>query len=82
MVIGLLWFDNDPHRSLVVKVQEAARRYCEKYGAPPNTCYVNQATLNGQELIVPFEDRTVRIIPAPNILANHFWIGKDEVMVN
>jgi len=80
VLTGLLWFDNDPHRSLVAKVEAAAQRYREKYGALPNACYVNQASLNGQEMTVPFEGRMLRIIPAPNILTNHFWVGKDEAM--
>jgi hypothetical protein len=81
MLMGLLWFDNDPHRSVVAKVEEAARRYREKFGITPNTCYVNQATLNGQELTVPFEGRALRVLPASNILAHHFWIGKDDLIV-
>ena len=41
MQVGLLWFDNDPHRGLAGKIEDAARRYREKYGRPPDTCYVN-----------------------------------------
>ena len=48
MQIGLLWFDNDPRRGLTAKIEDAARRYREKFGAPPNACYVNQAALDAQ----------------------------------
>ncbi len=81
MQVGLLWFDNDPQRSIAAKAVEAARRYREKFGAAPNTCYVNQAALSGAELIVPLqvpENAALRLRPAPNILPHHFWIGIEE----
>lgn len=81
MLMGMLWFDNDPHRSIAAKVEEAARRYRDKFGSVPNTCYVNRAVLNGQELDVPFEGRTLRVVPATNVLADHFWIGKEDLIV-
>ncbi|MBM4458917.1 MAG: hypothetical protein FJ011_14325 [Chloroflexi bacterium] len=39
MQSGLLWFDNSPGRGLADKVADAARRYREKFGAAPDTCY-------------------------------------------
>lgn len=82
MLKGLLWFDNDPQRSIAAKVENAARRFQEKNGIPPNTCYVNQAMLGGRELLLNFEGRELRVLPASNILANHFWIGRDESFLN
>ncbi len=32
MQVGLLWFDNDPHRGLASKIEDAARHYQEKFG--------------------------------------------------
>lgn len=78
MQTGLLWFDNDPGRDLVAKITEAARRYREKFGVPPDTCYVNQAALKGGELTVPIQGLALRVLPATNILANHFWVGVEE----
>lgn len=74
MQIGLLWFDNDPSREVAAKVEDAAQRYREKFGVPPNTCYVNQAAWTGDTSV----STTVRIIPVVNILPNHFWVGVEE----
>ena len=41
MDFGLLWHDGDAARPLEEKIGRAARRYREKYGREPNTCYVH-----------------------------------------
>jgi hypothetical protein len=80
MQVGLLWFDNDPHRGLTAKVEDAARRYREKFGRPPNTCYVNSVVL-GKSLetfvVQSLADQTLRVVPAANILPHHFWVGEE-----
>jgi len=35
MKVGLLWFDDDPQRTIEEKVRQAAKRYREKLGGPP-----------------------------------------------
>jgi hypothetical protein len=75
MQTGLLWFDSDPGRGLAAKIEEAARRYCEKFGRPPDVCYVNKKTLNGTELTLSLQGTALRVMPAANVLANHFWVG-------
>jgi len=78
MQVGLLWFDSDPARDVTAKAADAARRYREKFGAAPNTCYVNQATLTGGETVIPLptpQNAALRLRPALNIRPNHFWIG-------
>ncbi len=76
MQMGLLWFDNDPRKILTTKIEDAARRYREKFGAPPDTCYVNQAALAGGQGVVGAPG--LRLVPAANILPHHFWIGVEE----
>lgn len=76
MQIGLLWFDGDPGRGLVAKIEDAARRYREKFGVAPNCCYVNQAAWTGDAPV----SAALRIVPAVNILPNHFWVGVEEQM--
>lgn len=82
MQTGLLWFDSDPARSLSVKAEAAARRYREKFGVLPNTCYINQAMLGGAETSVTLHavpsDGVVRLLPAANILRHHFWVGVED----
>ena len=82
MQTGLLWYDDDPQQTLEAKIGRAARRYREKFGRTPDICYVHPRVVDGQAtndkaigLAAP-ESGTVRIVPAPNILLNHFWLGE------
>ena len=84
MRIGLLWYDDDPSRDLEDKVGRAAKRYSEKYGRWPNTCYVHPGVVTEhmeQELRVACRSRvprtTIRVVPAPNILVHHYWLGEN-----
>jgi hypothetical protein len=82
MQSGLLWYDGSRDRKLAAKVEDAARRYREKFGVTPDTCYVNQAALDGQLLTVPLaglHGKALRVLPAPNVLPHHFWIGVEEL---
>jgi hypothetical protein len=83
MEIGLLWYDGDPKRPLEDKVGQAAERYRQKYGRWPNTCYVHPQVVGDQgtgglrlACQVNSAKSTVRILPAPNILVHHFWVGE------
>ena len=42
-MIGMLWFDDDPDKTLETVIGEAAAYYRKKYGADPNICMVNTA---------------------------------------
>ncbi len=87
MKIGMLWFDDDPKRSLEEKIERAARRYQEKYGVTPNLCYANPRTVGdgNQHLLVRIQARQagqsahgVTLKQARSILPNHFWLGVAE----
>lgn len=86
MIIGMLWFDDDPKRPVEKKIQRAAARYMEKYGVAPNLCYANPRTLNNREpfkVKLPagknaFRFEKVTVKPARSILLNHFWLGVAE----
>lgn len=71
---GLLWFDDDPARSLADKVGRAARRYALKYGRTPTVCYVHPSMLDNREARVD----SLRVLPARTVLPNHFWIGTQD----
>ncbi len=74
MKVGLLWYDDDPKRPWLQKVDDAARRYYEKFGIRPDTCYVNPETVPGEQAL----HGQVRIVQANVILPNHFWLGVSE----
>jgi hypothetical protein len=75
---GLLWFDNDPKRTLDEKISRAATRYQVRFGRRPTTCYLN---------IQDFDDKCeeivgLRVRSASNVQPHHFWIGvENEVAV-
>ena len=74
MNAGLLWFDNDPSRTIAAKVVAAAERFTQKFGATPDVCYVNARSLTA-DLVIPFGEGQITVTPVKNILANHFWVG-------
>jgi hypothetical protein len=73
MQIGLMWFDDDPKKTLDAKIEQAAARYREKYGRAPNACYVNPSLAG-----VEGKRNGVRVASARGIRPNYLWIGVDE----
>ena len=78
---GLLWYDDNPGRDLAEKVGRAARRYRQKFGTPPNICYVHHSVLHSQGGAGNGKVRKVggvRVSPSPTVLRHHFWVGREE----
>lgn len=71
MFSGMMWFDNDPKKTLTEKVVEAATWYRTKYGAVPDTCFVNLKMLSEPEMRVG----RVAVKPLRLVLPGHLWIG-------
>jgi len=83
MKTGMLWFDDDPKRSLEEKVERAATRFREKYGVAPDLCYANPNTVPDSERTVALKQSLprggghakIQMKQARSILPNHFWLG-------
>lgn len=73
MNIGMLWFDDDPRKTLDTKIQQAAARYREKYGRAPNACYVNPAAIAANST-----RNGLHIIAARTIRPNYLWLGIED----
>lgn len=71
MIIGMLWYDNDPKIELSEKIEEASAYYRKKYGQSPNQCVVNPAMLIDGKI----KPSDLKITSSPTILPNHLWIG-------
>ena len=72
---GLLWYDDNPGHDLAEKITPAARRYRQKFGAPPNTCYVHPSALTeGKAQQV----NGLRVAPLTTVLPHHLWLGREE----
>jgi len=76
MRIGLLWFDDDPNRTLEDKVARATAHYQRKYGHAPNLCFVHPNAFDGNGKVRKTGE--VEIRAGRSILPHHFWIGVDE----
>ncbi|MEM7346096.1 MAG: hypothetical protein AAF485_17795 [Chloroflexota bacterium] len=74
---GLLWFDNNPQRTLIDKVTLAAKRYQTRFGQRPTICYLNTADCD----TAVKEAKGIRLRTAPNILRHHLWIGVEPKRV-
>lgn len=72
MKVGLLWYDDDRARDIEDVIEACAKRYYEKFGIRPDTCYVNPATLERERSPMKSD---IQVKAAVNILPNHFWLG-------
>ena len=83
---GLLWYDDDPARDLAEKIGLAARRYRQKFGAPPNICYVHPSVVGASPLGSGDNARKDRaneiggmqVAVLPSVLQHHFWLGRED----
>ena len=73
---GLLWYDDNPTRDLVVKIACAARRYIQKFGTIPDTCYVHHSAMSDDGKVTQVGG--IRVSSRPSILRHHLWIGQEE----
>jgi hypothetical protein len=73
MKTGLLWFDNDPKRTLEEKVLRAAVHYEHKHDHLPSLCFVHPSAFDGRK--PPCHAGGVEIRPGHSVLPDHFWLG-------
>lgn len=76
MKTGLLWFDANPKRDLAEKITRAAKRYRQKHGIAPNTCYVHHSALSDNDKTAKI--RQIQVVISQSALQHHFWIGQEE----
>lgn len=77
MPSGLLWYDASK-RPINEKITDAARRYVQKFGVTPDTCFVNPADA---PIATDAPDRAdsngirIAVKPKQTIMLNYFWLG-------
>ena len=76
MQTGMLWFDDDPGRTLEDKVLKAAAYYQHKYHQRPNLCLVHPSALNGNGKTA--EVGGVEVSVGRSVLPDHFWLWQRE----
>src|SRR5579872_6364921 len=87
---GLLWYDDDTHRSLAQKLADAADRYRERIGFEPTTCQLNPALIPAAPTAVAAGEKphrararprtpepaiALRLIPDEHLRPNYFFVG-------
>lgn len=72
MNTGLLWFDDNPKLPFVTKVENAVRRYRERFGRSPDMCYVHPETLARAEAM----PAQVQVVALRTVRPNCFWLGR------
>ena len=70
MDVGMMWLDDNKKRSLAQKVERASEYYRDKYGRHPTFCHVHRQSVEEEAQI-----GDIQLIPDPQILPNHFWLG-------
>jgi hypothetical protein len=76
---GMLWFDDDPHTAISVKVNRAANYYRSKYGHIPDLCLVNPSMLTSQSDLIEGHVGKVAVRTNKVVLPGHLWIGSEEI---
>jgi hypothetical protein len=69
----LVWYDGDRKRPLRVKVEAAAERYQERFGAAPELVLLNPTQAGEEAEIAGIPVRTT-----PLVSPNHLYIGREE----
>ena len=68
MKSGLLWYDSSSSY-MEKKIEQAAKRYKEKFGTAPNLAFVNPKDY------VNIKVKGITVTPKATILPNHIWLG-------
>ena len=67
---GMLWYDNNTKLNIEKRVLKAVEFFIEKYGYPPQCCFVNPDMTDE-----PMEIKNnIKIVPSERILKDHIWL--------
>ncbi len=76
MDIGLLWYDDDPKKTLERKIGEAAERYHQRFGVLPNICHVHgNGDKSEDRRQATVGSRQVAVVPNRAIRPHYLWVG-------
>ncbi len=75
MNTGVLWYDDDPDRTLDKKVFAACARYAQKFGVAANTCYVHPLALGTATATVVND---VKVLAGKGMLRHNFFAVRED----
>lgn len=73
------WFDDDPKKSIAVKIAEGAACFAKKHGRQPNVCLAPQPRNNGaspEDIPAVVDSITVRLVG--HLPPHHFLLGLES----
>jgi hypothetical protein len=71
----MLWYDDDPKRSLEEKLARAVEHMQRKYDRTPELCFVHPSAvtgLQGEQPTVMVDGLKIKLVPQRRVLRNHF----------
>ncbi len=71
-----VWYDDNPKKSISLKIEEAICRYQQRYGCQPDICLLNEAVLP-EDYARTGHQIPVKVMPARNVPQNYFWVGNE-----
>jgi hypothetical protein len=77
MEMYFVWYDDNPKKSVVTKIDEAVLRYRQKYGSKPNVCMISEKVQNS-DYNGAVNNLGIEVKTAKNVPQNYFWIGRDQ----
>lgn len=66
---GLLWFRDDPNRTLEKDIEWATKRFQSKFRLTPDVIHVAESEVALYDKVVGFE-----IVPVRNVLERYFYL--------
>lgn len=67
---GMLWYDSQTARNFNNSLRQAVSYFKEKYGYPPECCFVHPDMLRDG----PKSDGPVKVMTDEKVLRNHIWM--------
>ncbi len=72
-----VWYDDNPKKAVIAKIDEAVLRYKQKFGKNPNVCKLNEKMQTLDESLTGADLTGVKIQGTKNIPQNYFWLGNE-----
>lgn len=69
-----VWYDDNPKKAVMDKIDDAVLRYKQKYGKTPNICMLSEKVQTTD--YTPLANKLgMEVRTAKNVPQNYFWIG-------
>ena len=81
-MIGMLWYDADPRRTLAEKIAAAMAYHQKKYGQLAPICLVNTKDAEGNDLAAVGKELNLVVRAVRIVSPSHLWLGEEKEIEN